>query len=208
MRVDREQAQQLIRSHPDYLRDGGALNVAASTSRADVVELLLDLGMDAEIEDGQGVRALHWAAWRGAMDVVQVLIRRGADVNARERKYGGTPLSWAIHGRQPQMVDFLAELSGDVFALTYAGRIEQLRTVLASEPQLALDVRDGITPLFGLPDDEDRAFEIAQLLLACGADARVRSAAGVSAAEEAEKRGLDAAAELLRSAETGAGGPR
>jgi hypothetical protein len=203
MRADREQARQFVSSHPEYLRDGGTLSVAAQTGRADVVELLLELGMDPDLEDAEGVRALHHAAWHGAINVVRLLIDRGADVNAHERKYGGTPLGHAIHGSQPRTIDFLSELSTDVFELAFAGKIERLRTLLEAEPERARAAQHGFTALFNLPDDEDRAFEIAELLLSHGADPRVRSPQGISAAEAAEKRGLDAAAELLRSAEAG-----
>jgi hypothetical protein len=57
-----------------------------------------------------------------------------------------------------------------------------------------------------LPDDEERAIEITDLFLAHGADPTLRNTYGdeqflngLTAAECADKRGLDRVAELLRS---------
>jgi ankyrin repeat protein len=78
------------------------------------------------------------------------------------------------------------------------------------EPDLAKVVKDGSTPLMWLPDDDARAKEIAELLLANGADPSIKSYAagwgnsieqqeGKTAADYARKRGLYEAAELLDS---------
>ncbi|MEK6321924.1 MAG: ankyrin repeat domain-containing protein [Acidobacteriota bacterium] len=58
---------------------------------------------------------------------------------------------------------------------------------------------DGNTPLMWLPEDEARATEIVELLLAHGADPTIRNKEGMTAADCAEKRGLYVVAELLRS---------
>ena len=42
---------------------------------------------------------LRWAAWGGHKEIVELLIAKGADVNAKE-KYGGTPLDAAIQSRK------------------------------------------------------------------------------------------------------------
>jgi ankyrin repeat protein len=53
--------------------------------------------------------------------------------------------------------------------------------------------------LFFLPaNDEDRALEVVELLLAYGADPGGVNADGETAAEAAAKQGMDAVAELLR----------
>lgn len=45
-----------------------------------------------------GATPLHWASWRGNVDVVRLLVELGAPVNAREEEFGSSPLGWAAHG--------------------------------------------------------------------------------------------------------------
>ena len=96
------------------------------------------------------------------------------------------------------MIELLSRHSRDVFNLVHTGQVQRLRGLLASEPALAKEVRNGWTALMVLPDDEARAVEIAELLLAHGADPAVRNEEGLSAAEYADKRALTEAARLLR----------
>jgi len=42
--------------------------------------------------------ALHWAAYRGNAEIVRDLLASRAAVDAREDRFGGTPLGWALHG--------------------------------------------------------------------------------------------------------------
>ena len=82
--------------------------------------------------------------------------------------------------------------------LTYLGRVDRLREVLAAQPHLARETTGaGMTPLFWLPRDDDRAVEVVRLLLSQGADPQVRSEEGRTAEEIARERGLDLAAAAL-----------
>jgi ankyrin repeat protein len=128
------------------------------------------------------------------------LIAAGAEIDRRERKWNGTPLSWAIVLGRPQMVDLLAPLSRDLWSLAHLGLTERLDTVLGAEPDLASRVRaqgDSPTPLFNLPDDEHKAVDIARILLRRGADPRMRNKSGQTAIDAARRRDLDEAAEVM-----------
>lgn len=199
MRLDRAEAHAIARRHPEYLGKAGPLLAAASTGREDVVALLLDLGVPVELEDSDGARALHHAAWTDAVGVARLLIARGAEIDCRERRFGATPLGWALHLDKPHMAELLRPLSRDVPSLARAGDVDRLREVLKAEPALAnMKVRDH-TPLFCLPEhDEDRASEIVDMLLAHGADPNVTNKDGLTTAQYAAKQGLDEAAELLQ----------
>jgi uncharacterized protein len=196
-RLDRDQAMALLQEHPGYLRSTVTMFAAARRDRADVVALLLDLGMSVDVEDAKGTRALHEAAYADAPEVTALLIERGAEVDPRETQYGSTPLGHAVYGRRQRTIDLLARISRDVFRLTWIGAVERLRTVLSEEPALARIADDGQTPLMWLPDDDGRAMEIARLLLGLGADASIRDKEGHTAADRARKRGLDDVADLL-----------
>ena len=97
------------------------------------------------------------------------------------------------------MVDVLSGVSRDVIALVRAGKLERLRTVLDKDPALAQATRDGRTALFFLSAPEERAVEIAELLLAHGVDPKLRDAGGLTAADVAAKSGFEDVAELLRA---------
>jgi ankyrin repeat protein len=63
--------------------------------------------------------ALSFAADRGHVDVVKLLVERGADINAKDTFYNATPLTWAVNPameRKPQHVEVVRLLlaKGDV----------------------------------------------------------------------------------------------
>ncbi len=60
-----------------------------------VVEYLLVTGVNASGGAGTGLDALHWAANRGQLEVVRLLIRHKAPLERRSM-YGGTVLSSAV----------------------------------------------------------------------------------------------------------------
>jgi ankyrin repeat protein len=206
-RLERHEADALLQQHPEYLRSTATMFAAARQNRADVVAFLLDLGVSVDVEDANGTRALHEAAYGDAPRVVALLLERGAEVDPRESQYGNTPLGHAVYGRRHRTIELLARVSRDVFELTWIGAIGRLRDVLGAEPGLAATVADGDTLLMWLPDEDARAMEIARLLLALGADASVRNNRGETAADRARTRGLDEVADLLAREEVRARAP-
>ena len=203
LRLDRDEAQALLTGHPEYLSSPRPMTMAAARDRADLVALMLDLGMSPDIEDPkQGKqRPLHVAAYWDAPRVAKLLIERGAQIDPRETTYGITPLWSALWGDRPRMIDFLSPLSSDVWALAFIGNVGRLRAVLAAEPKLARSSGEHETPLMWLPDDEARASEIAEMFLASGADPTVQNKQGQTAADLASRRGLEEVAALLRAAD-------
>jgi len=199
-RLDRAQAREQVNLHPDYLNSTVPISRAARRDRADVVELLLDLGVSIEIENENKQRPLHIAACHDSIEVAKLLIARGADLEAVESNWNNTPLDFALYGNLPRMTQLLSDVSNDVFRLTWCGNVNRLRHVLNVKPDLAKSVDDGTTPLMWLPDDEALAVEAVQLLMSHGADPSVRSKEGKTAADYAELRALYEAAEQLRKA--------
>ena len=73
----------------------------------------------------------------------------------------------------------------------FTGQVDRLRALLAEQPDLARTVsQDGSTLLMWLPDDEQRARDIVELLLSYGADPTVRTQEGRTAADYAARRGM------------------
>ena len=58
------------------------------------VKLALDLGGEVNAVNAYGYTALHGAAHRGAPAIVQLLVERGARLDAALAKTGGGPLGW------------------------------------------------------------------------------------------------------------------
>ena len=199
-RLDLGEAQSILVMHPEYLQSTAPIFAATKRDRVEVVELLLDLGTSPDVEDGTRQRPLHIAAYNDSLRVGQLLIERGAEIDPVETNWGNTPLDAAVYSQSLRMIELLGQVSRDVWNLTFTGKLERLREVLATEPQLAtVSSTHYGTPLMFLPEDESRALDVIELLVAKGADPSIRNGDGHTAADRAERRGLFRAAELLRS---------
>jgi ankyrin repeat protein len=147
-----------------------------------------------------GATPLHRAVQSGAVAVIDCLLAAGAEVDVRERKWQGTPMSWAVVLGKHRAAERLALVTRDVRALVRSGRMGRLETVLQQEPGRVNEVMAGHqdpTALYCLPDDEEQAADLTRLLLSYGADVSIRNSRGQTAAEAALARGLDAAAILM-----------
>jgi hypothetical protein len=72
-----------------------ALSEAARKGDAAAVTRQLDAGVDVNTLFRYNRTALSFACDRGHLEVVRVLLARGADPNVKDSFYGATPLSWA-----------------------------------------------------------------------------------------------------------------
>lgn len=80
-------------NHPSALVE--AFTCACFNGRTDVARYLLDRGVDPGSTSGTGLNALHWAANRGQLDTVMLLIGRKAPLEDRSM-YDGTVLGTAV----------------------------------------------------------------------------------------------------------------
>jgi ankyrin repeat protein len=58
---------------------------------------LLERGVDVAAMP-HGETGLHWAAFGGHARIVKTLLRWKAPLHVEDRRFGGTPLGWALHG--------------------------------------------------------------------------------------------------------------
>jgi ankyrin repeat protein len=198
---DIERVRELVHVHPEFLASPSAMFGAIAHKRIDIAEALLDLGMSPDVADEQGYSALHLAANHGVGQAVRLLIARGAQIDPFEQRHGGTPLTHACYHGRTDVIALLAPLSRNFRGLCFAGAVERIRELLTEEPDRAnREDRPGEPALFCLPADEEKAVEVAELLLSCGADPTFRNPLGQTAAQAARRRGLDDAAALLEEA--------
>jgi ankyrin repeat protein len=202
LRLDRVRATTLLAAHPEYRTEPFAIFEAARRDNPDAIALLLDLGVPLEIQNRTGKHALHEAAWANAVRAAKYLIDRGAEIDPRESIHGGAPIGWAAHGDRREMMDLLSRYSRAIFTLCFHGYVDRVREILTDDPSLARQIdREGCTPLWWLPDDEEKAMTLVELLLAAGADPAHRNERGNTAADWARRRGMAAVAARLEPSE-------
>jgi len=85
--------------------------------------------------DSEGASALHHAALHGRRTIVRLLVERGANVNARDGRYGATPAGWAI-GYLRQLGGLLATEIDDCEHAVKTGDVQWVERLLDRYPDL------------------------------------------------------------------------
>ena len=168
------------------------LSVAALNDHTDVVRLLLeawaDLEWQAEVDDA--MRALHYAAREGHLEVARALLEFGAEKEAVSSG-GKSPLLWAVTQGHLDIVQLLLDFGALIEAsdgeglrpLHWAakGSMEIARVLLDSGAQLEAVGGAGRRPLHVAAFEGH--LEIARLLLAYGAEKEARDSKGRTPAQ-------------------------
>lgn len=94
-------------SHDRHL----AFALAAQFGNAKILRMLLDAGEDSNRYNPVGCHShstpLHQAALAGHMEVVRLLVERGARLDLKDIVWQGTPAGWARHGGKAEVEAFL-----------------------------------------------------------------------------------------------------
>ncbi len=88
-----------------------AVALAAQSGQVETTRILLDSGEDPNRLNPPGTHGhstpLHQAALAGHLEVVCLLVERGARLDIRDTIHHATPLGWAEHGNQPEIAEYL-----------------------------------------------------------------------------------------------------
>ncbi len=85
------------------------------------VERLLQAGSDVNAVQGDGMTALHWAAWHGQAELARAILAHGANVRAATELGGYTPLHLAAETGSAAVVEMLIAHGAEVDARTRTG---------------------------------------------------------------------------------------
>jgi hypothetical protein len=123
----------LVRHHSDNASTQQlerALIMAARYGRREIVEYLLDRGVDVGASDG--MTALHWAAGGGHLEMMTLLIARGAPLEMKN-EFGGTVLDstlWFANNSREAPVDFPAAIRALVAAGAKTDLYPEMQTLI------------------------------------------------------------------------------
>lgn len=216
--------ERLLCRDPGTLKPGGRWGnlILRASERApgDVIETLIRNGASVNVHDDpktsidstSGYTPLHAAAWHGNVSAIDVLMKHGADVRAREEKYHGTPAGWADYAGHKEARDLILRGSIDIIEAIQYDTAQRVKAVLEEDPA-ALNRAFGDYGLF--PWDAEAwhsplAYavtrgreEIVRLLIERGAVDTLRSPEGETLSEIAQKRGHREIALILDGAAGG-----
>jgi cytohesin len=147
---------------------------AANAGDLAAVQAQLDAGVDVNARDNHKWTPLTHAAQFGHKDIADLLISKGADVNAKEAKNQITPLHWAA----------------------WRGRKEIAELLIAKGADLNTKNKDGGTPLHNAAWKGH--VEIAKLLIVKNADVNAKDVEGQTPLDWAEEEKHKEIADLLR----------
>jgi len=93
-----------------------SLVLSALNGKAKAVERAISYGADINKPSNylySHGTPLHHGVWSGSMDTVRVLINAGANLNAIDTAWNGTPLGWAEYGNRKEIAEYLKELAAN-----------------------------------------------------------------------------------------------
>ncbi len=195
----------------EFLRDHGAksknpamaaLFFAAKDGNAEKLVKLLEKGASADCRNEKGLTPLHVAVSNRRAASVQVLIARGADVNA-QTDYGETgPLDLALEGKYEQIVQLLLKHGAKSGKATRAlaepieeGNLARVKALFEQHADPGGEVRLGDGALLMAAKYGQK--EIAQFLLTQGAPIGGTGLWGDTALHEAAENGHESIVRLL-----------
>ena len=163
------------------------------------VRLIVELGVDVNgmiPNTGLDRSPLHTV---GSVEMARLLLELGANAQLRDPTYHATPIAWAAHGQQQDLVDYLMPFAS-IFDAVQCGGVERVVELLQQDASLAISTDASGTPLVCyLHAELARLEEMIRLLVAHGANLNARNKDGKTLLDRALARGLTDFAGVLRA---------
>jgi ankyrin repeat protein len=185
------------------LQDRSVADAVKARDRG-TVERLLREGADVNSAHGDGMAALHWAALHGDAEIISLLLEARANVHARTRLAGYTPLLVAAENGHAAAVQLLLAAGADVNSADETGTTA-LMLAAASGSEAALNA---LADAGADVNARERVMEQTALMFAAARN-RVNAIKALTARRaevDATSRVTDLAA--LSDPGSGGGGPR
>jgi ankyrin repeat protein len=94
---------------------------AARNNNTAAARLMLAAGLPVDARGQHNATPLHWAAWHGNAELVELLLRRRPPLENNDNDFHATPLGWAIHGSENGWYRQTGDYGATVEALLAAG---------------------------------------------------------------------------------------
>jgi ankyrin repeat protein len=101
----------------------------------DAVRSLLKQKANVNAAQGDGMTALHWAAFRDDLEIAQLLVQSGANVKAVTRNGALTPIFMAAKNGNPRMIEVLLKGGADVNTADVNGTTVLMIAATAGNPE-------------------------------------------------------------------------
>jgi len=191
--------QDLMVVDPGDIRCLYALMAAAKKGNMQMIDVLLEKGIDVNAEDADGESPLIEAAAKGQKEAVELLTTNGADLDG----FGSSALVAAAMNGQVEVVEFLLSLAVDINArgrsgrtagriplceAARAGQIDMVKLLLTRGAVINSDNNDGKTAL--MTAALGGRTEMVRLLLSKGADIDLQDRDGNTALDLVSKARL------------------
>jgi len=202
---DPVRAKALLDAQPDLTqkfskRDRAEICEAAASGNARGVESMIALGWDVNTRGAVWSETpAHRAAMDGQLEALRVCVQRGSDLTLLDASYHCTPLGWAQHGGQKEIIEYLRGFPErlDLWDAIELGLVERAKALIAdTDPNAAL--RGANPGVYLRLAAYARQPEIVECLLQKGADPSLAGEQGVRAIDIARERGDTAIVELLQ----------
>jgi ankyrin repeat protein len=202
-----EQLRTVLDEYPDVINERGllkghsgmrtALHHAVGSSE-DAVRLLLERGADPNVRDeGDWAFPIHFAAEKGSLPLVKLLVEHGADTNGEgdhhELGVIGWASAWDYVPARPELVDYLLAHGArhTICSAVAMGDVEAIRRIVAASPaelERRMDLTNRRRRPVHLAVVKQQPAALAALL-DLGADPDTLDESGLTALDQAALRG-------------------